>query len=119
MGCSKAGNFRGRIFPEGIFDLDSRKEGARIILAFRLATRFDQLNHQPIKWTREKLIEQAGFLITDKQNKTRASTTLNATLNRLIDVGCIKKFVPEKITTRSNQIITLYSPLQKDIKTYI
>ena len=110
LGCSKAGNFRGRVFPEGIFDLDSRKESARIILAFRLATRFDQLNHQPIKWTRKRLVEQAGLTNTDKKNRNEASKLLKDTLNRLQSTKCIKFFTPDKITTKDDQEIIIYSP---------
>ena len=69
LGKINPGSYRARVFPNGIFDLDARSEGARIMLAFRLATRFSQLNHKPIVWTRKKLIEQAGLADTDNVEK--------------------------------------------------
>ncbi len=109
FGGMNAGKFRGRVFPQGIFDLDSRTEGARIKLAFKLCTRFDQLNHQDIKWTRKKLIEQAGLINTDKKNKNEASKLLIDTLTKLQKIQCIKGFSPNKIKTKDNKEIVIES----------
>ena len=103
-------NNRGRIFPEGMFQLDSRSEGERISLAFKIATRFDQLNHKPIEWDRKKFIKHAGLEKTDSVNKGQASIRLEETLQRLKTINCISDFFDKKITTDNNQKIIIYSP---------
>lgn len=103
-------NNRGRIFPEGIFQLDSRSEGERISLAFKIATRFDQLNHKPIEWDRQKFIQHAGLEKTDKINRGQASVQLEETLKRLKTINCISDFFDKKITNDNNQKIIIYSP---------
>lgn len=112
---NKAGQFRGRIFPQGLFNLDARREGNRITLAFRLLTRFDQLNNQPIKWNRKKLIKQAGLQETDRHNKSEASNKLTKTLQKLQEIQCISGFSPQNISTKDNEEITLTSAHQKII----
>jgi len=113
FGGEDVGKYRGRIFPEGIFKLDSRSEDRRIKLAFVLATRFDQLNQRPIKWTRKKLIEQTELVKTDEIDKYAASKKIERTLNRLQDTNCIGSFFPEKISTKDNEEIIITSSIQK------
>jgi len=116
FGGRDVGKYRGRIFPEGIFKLDSRTEGRRIKLAFILATRFDQLNQKPIKWTRKKLIEQAGLIDTNNHDKHDASKKLIRTLERLKETNCISDFFSKKISTNDNEEIVIYSPIQKKLQ---
>ncbi len=107
-------NSRGRIFPEGIFELDSRNEGERISLAFKIATRLDQLNQKPIIWDRRKLVKYAGLENTDRANKNDGSSYLERSLKRLKEVGCIFDYKEKKITNDDNQKITIYSNINDD-----
>lgn len=108
---SNAQNNRGRIFPDGIFSLDSRIEGERISLAFKLATRFDQLNHKPITWNRKKLIKHAGLEKSNATDKHNASLYLKKTLERLKEIKCILDYKEKEITNDDSQQITIYSSL--------
>jgi hypothetical protein len=110
LGSNKFNN-RGRVFPEGIFSLDSRMEGERISLAFKLATRFDQLNHKPITWDRKKLIKHAGLEKSNATDKHNASLYLKKTLERLKEIKCILDYKEKNITNDDSQQITIYSSL--------
>lgn len=112
LGSNKQNN-RGRVFPEGIFQLDSRMEGERISLAFKLATRFDQLNHKPIVWDRKKLIKHAGLEKSNATDKHNASLYLKKTLERLKEIKCILDYQDKEISNDDNQKITLYSSLSE------
>lgn len=102
-------NKRGRLFPQGIFKLDARKEGPRISLAFKLATRFDQVNHSCLKWTRKKLIQCSGLSKTDAVNKTQASLYLLKALKRLKETGCIGDFQGKVTSTDDAEEIQIYA----------
>lgn len=103
-------NKRGRIFPQGIFKLDARSESNRISLAFRLATRFDQLNQKPISYEKQLLLKHAGLCQTNSSNNRQAVIRLKETLDRLIDVNCISKYI------WNDEQVVIYSYLHDDIE---
>ena len=61
------------------------------------------------------MIEFAGLQNTDKLDKYKASQKLLKTLDKLQNIKCINYFSPKNITTRDEQEIIFYSPLQKQI----
>ena len=102
------GKFRGRIFPKGIFTLDANREGGRILLAYKICNRLDQMSGKPIEWTIDNLIKIAGLSTTSLQNKTAACEKLTRTLNRISEVGCIDGFKPQKISARKTNTVLIY-----------
>lgn len=104
------GGYRGRIFPRGIFQLNAnpKKDGSRILLAYRLCNRFDQQNEKPLEWTLRYLIDAAGLENSFIQNPSAACTLLSKSLKRLVAVGCIGDFSPRKILVSESRKITLY-----------
>lgn len=102
-------NKRGRVFPEGIFELDPRVESSRITLVFKLATRFDQVNQNSIKWTRKKLIESSGLVKSDIKNKKQASFYLQKTLDRLKETACIKDYYGNVLSTNDDEELEILS----------
>ncbi len=103
------GRFRGRIFPKGIFELDSGREGNRIVLAYRICNRQDQLQGEPIQWSKEELIKAASLEATYNQHKGMGCYELTRTLQRLVEVKCIGGIEPEKITAGLIKPVTIYS----------
>ena len=104
------GKFRGRVFPNGIFELDAnpKRDASRIILAYRLCNRLDQMNGTPLEWSKEQLIQAAGLDASYKQNKTEACKKLVKSLKRLVEVKCISGFSPERIATKQTAPVIIY-----------
>jgi len=114
------GIMRGRLYSIGLLELDANKDERAILLGFKLLTRFDQLrqgargkdlvsdNNLYIKTDRKTLIEWADYKQTDEINKSIANKHLINTLNKLIEIKCLRDYKPKKLTTNDNLKITLY-----------
>jgi virulence-associated protein VapD len=115
------GIMRGRLQSRGILELDANKDEKAILLGFRLLVRFDQIRMGKkgsqnsvseenlfIRLTRKKLIEMAEYQQTDAANKSVASQQLKNTLNKLVDVHCLRDYDPQEIGTDDSQHICLF-----------
>lgn len=114
------GIMRGRLYSRGLLELDANKDERAILLGFKLLTRFDQLrqgakgkdlvsdNNLYIKTDRKTLIEWADYKQTDEVNKGVANQHLIKTLNKLIEINCLRDYEPKKLTTDDDFKITLY-----------
>lgn len=118
------GIMRGRLYSRGLLELDANKDERAILLGFKLLTRFDQLRQGAkgkdlviddnlyIRTDRKTLIEWADYKQTDEVNKGVANQHLIKTLNKLIEINCLRDYEPKKITTDDDLRITLYpSPI--------
>ena len=105
------GKYRGRFFPKGIFALDGNKDGNRILLAYRLCNRFDQMRHKPIHWSVRELIISAGLEKSYASHKSNGCRKLTKSLRRLVKVKCIGDFEPGKISARLTKPVVVY-PVQ-------
>ena len=104
------GKFRGRVFPKGIFALNANREGSRILLAYRICNRLDQLAGKPLEWTIDNLIKISGLSASYLKNRNAACEKLAKTLDRIVEVGCIDGFEPRKIFPRKTKSVLLYPP---------
>ena len=102
------GKFRGRVFPKGIFALNANREGSRILLAYRICNRLDQLAGKPLEWTIDSFINSAGLTASYEQDHSAAYHKLKRSLKRLVEVGCIEDFDPKKLSTRIDKSIKIY-----------
>lgn len=114
------GIMRGRLYPKGLLKLNANKDEKAMLLGFKLLTRFDQIRQDKkgkdlvkdsnlfIKTDRKILIEWAGYTKTDAINKSVANQHLIKTLNRLIEVNCLRDYEPKKLTTSDDLKIILY-----------
>ncbi len=114
------GIMRGRPYSIGLLELDANKDGRAILLGFKLLTRFDQLrqgargqdlvsdNRLYIKLDRKTLIEWAGYTKTDLEDKWIANQYLIRTLNKLVEIKCLRDYEPKKLTTADDLKIMLY-----------
>jgi len=114
------GIMRGRLYSRGLLELDANKDERAILLGFKLLTRFDQLrmgkrgkdlisdNKLYIKTDRKTLIEWADYTQTDASDKWLANKCLIKTLNKLIEINCLRDYEPKKLTTADDLKITLY-----------
>lgn len=114
------GIMRGRLYSRGLLELDANKDERAILLGFKLLTRFDQLRQNRlgkdgtsddklfIKTTRKTLIEWADYRQTDEVNKGVANQHLIKTLDKLIDIKCLRDYQPRVIKTNDDFKITLY-----------
>lgn len=114
------GIMRGRLYSRGLLELDANKDERAILLGFKLLTRFDQLRQGArgkdlvrdtnlfIKTDRKTLIEWADYKQTDEVNKGVANQHLIKTLNKLIEINCLRGYEPKKLTTSDDLKITLY-----------
>jgi len=114
------GIMRGRLYSRGLLELDANKDERAILLGFKLLTRFDQLrmgkggkdlvrdNNLYIKLDRKTLIEWANYKQTDEVNKGVANKHLINTLNKLIEIKCLRDYEPKKLTTNDDLKITLH-----------
>jgi len=115
------GIMRGRLYSRGLLKLDANKDERAILLGFKLLTRFDQLRQAKkgskdiisdsklfIKTDRRALIEWADYKQTDETDKWVASQHLTKTLDKLIDIKCLRDYQPRKLTTKDDLQITLY-----------
>ncbi len=114
------GIMRGRLYNRGLLKLDANKDERALFLGFKLLTRFDQLrqgargkdliddNNLYIKLDRKTLIEWADYKQTDEVNKGVANQHLIKTLNKLIEINCLRDYNPKEITTKDDLQITLY-----------
>ena len=115
------GIMRGRLYSRGLLELDANKDERAILLGFKLLTRFDQLRQAKqgkddlvsddrlyIKLDRKTLIEWADYKQTDEINKSVANQHLVKTLDKLIDIKCLRDYQPRVITTSDDLKITLY-----------
>jgi hypothetical protein len=110
---------RGRPYSRGLLELDANKDERAILLGFKLLTRFDQLmqgargkdsvsdNKLYIKLDRKTLIEWADYKQTDEANKGVANQHLIKTLNKLVEIKCLRDYEPKKLTTADDLKITL------------
>lgn len=118
------GIMRGRLYSRGLLELDANKDERAILLGFKLLTRFDQLRmgargkdlvsdeNLYVEWTRGYLIEQADYKQTDEIKKTIANQHLIKTLDKLIEINCLRDYEPKKLTTDDDLKIRLYpSPI--------
>lgn len=118
------GIMRGRLYSRGLLELDANKDERAILLGFKLLTRFDQLrqgakgkdlvadNNLYIKLDRKTLIEWADYKQTDEMNKSVANQQLEKTLNKLIEINCLRDYEPKTLTNNDDLRITLYpSPI--------
>jgi len=115
------GIMRGRLYGNGLLELDANKDENALVLGFKLFTRFDQLRQGKlgkysnvdsrlyIDTDREKLVEWAGYKQTDKANKAVASRRLEKILSKLIRAKCLKGYTPRRITVNDNLRIRLYA----------
>ena len=114
------GIMRGRLYGRGLLELDANKDERAILLGFKLLTRFDQLrqgtkgrdrvsdNNLYIKLDRKTLIEWADYVKTDLEDKWVANQYLIKTLNKLVEINCLRDYEPKKLTTDDALKITLY-----------
>jgi len=114
------GIMRGRLYSKGLLELDANKDERAIILGFKLSTRFDQLRMGKsgkdkvsddklfIRLDRKTLIEEAGYTKTDLEDKWLASQYLKKTLDKLVEVNCLRDYEPKDITTADDLKIILY-----------
>ena len=116
------GILKGRSYPKGLLNLDSKYDESAILLGFKISTRFDQLrqNHKDenpvyIRTTRKELIKWANLIITDQANKTVATRRLEKTLNKLIRIKCIGRYTPKRLSNKDNEYVYIYPPVQKQL----
>lgn len=114
------GIMRGRLYSRGLLELDANKDERAILLGFKLLTRFDQLRQGAkgkdlvkddtlyIRTDRKTLIEWADYKQTDEVNRGVANQHLIKTLNKLIEINCLRDYEPKKLTTDDDLKITLY-----------
>jgi len=114
------GIMRGRLYSKGLLELDANKDERAILLGFKLLTRFDQLrqgargkdlvsdNNLYIRTDRKTLIEWADYTKTDSEDKWTANNYLIKTLDKLIEINCLRDYEPKKLTTDDALKITLY-----------
>jgi len=114
------GIMRGRLYSRGLLELDANKDERAVLLGFKLLTRFDQLrqgakgkdlvsdNNLYIKLDRKTLIKWADYGQTDEVNKGVANQHLIKTLNKLVEIKCLRDYEPKKLTTDDALKITLY-----------
>jgi len=129
------GIMRGRLYNRGLLELDANKDERAILLGFSLLTRFDQMrmgktgkdlvgdNKLFIKVDRKNLIEWANYKQTDEVNKSVANQHLVKTLNKLIEINCLRDYQPRELTTNDDLKIFLYPspialkpPINGDVK---
>jgi hypothetical protein len=123
---------RGRLYGIGLLELDANKDENALLLGFNLSTRFDQLRQGKkgkhsnyddrlfIKMDRKKLIELTGYDKTDSANKAMASRCLEKTLNKLIQIKCIKNYSPCRIGTDDNIKISIQAfPLNPEMNDFL
>lgn len=121
------GIMRGRLYSRGLLELDANKDERAILLGFKLLTRFDQLRqgHKGkdnisdeklfIRTDRKTLIEWADYEKSDGEDRWTASQYLKKTLDKLIEIKCLRDYQPREITTDDDLKITLY-PSQLALK---
>jgi len=114
------GIMRGRLYSRGLLELDANKDERAILLGFKLLTRIDQLRQGTrgrdrvsddnlyIRLDRKTLIEWADYQQTDEVNKGVANQHLIKTLNKLVEIKCLRDFEPKILTTKDDLKITLY-----------
>lgn len=114
------GIMRGRLYSRGLLELDANKDERAILLGFKLLTRIDQLRQGAkgkdkwsddslyIKLDRKTLIEWADYQQTDEVNKGVANQHLIKTLNKLVEIKCLRDYEPKILTTKDDLKITLY-----------
>ncbi len=114
------GIMRGRMYSRGLLELDANKDEKAILLGFKLLTRFDQLrmgakgqdlvadDNLYIKTDRKNLIKWTGYEKTDEGNKNDASKILMRTLDKLVEINCLRKYEPYEISTKDDEQIFLY-----------
>lgn len=114
------GIMRGRLYSRGLLELDANKDERAILLGFKLLTRFDQLRQGAkgkdlvsdknlyIRRDRKTLIEWADYTKTDLEDKWIANQYLKKTLDKLIEVKCLRDYEPKNLTTDDDLKITLY-----------
>ena len=114
------GIMRGRLYSRGLLELDANKDERAILLGFKLLTRFDQLRQGAkgkdlvsddklfIRLDRKTLIEWADYGKSDLESKWIANQYLIKTLNKLVEIKCLRDYEPKKLTTADDLKITLY-----------
>jgi hypothetical protein len=114
------GIMRGRLYSRGLLELDANKDDRAILLGFKLLTRFDQIRQGAkgkdlvkdenlfITLDRKTLIEWADYKQTDGLNKTIANQCLAKTLDKLIEIKCLRDYQPRELTVSDDLRITLY-----------
>jgi len=114
------GIMRGRLYSRGLLELDANKDERAILLGFKLLTRIDQLRQGTkgrdrvsddnlfIRLDRKTLIEWADYVKTDLEDKWVANKHLIKTLNKLVEIKCLRNYEPRKLTTKDDLKITLY-----------
>lgn len=119
------GKMRGRLYSKGLLELDANKDERAIFLGFWLSTRFDQLRQGQrgevcIQVDRKTLIERAGYIKTNNEDRWLANQYLIKTLNKLIEVGVLRNFEPKIFTTDDDLRITLYpAPITSQLESGI
>jgi len=114
------GIMRGRLYSRGLLELDANKDERALLLGFKLLTRFDQLrmgargkdlvsdDNLYIKTDRKTLIEWADYTKSDLEDKWTANQYLKRTLDKLIEINCLRDYEPKELTTSDDLKITLY-----------
>ena len=114
------GIMRGRLYSRGLLELDANKDDRAILLGFKLLTRFDQLRQGAkgkdlvkdenlfITLDRKTLVEWADYRQTDGLNKALANQCLAKTLDKLIEIKCLRDYQPKELTVSDDLRITLY-----------
>ncbi len=114
------GIMRGRLYSRGLLELDANKDERAILLGFKLLTRIDQMRQGAkgkdrvsddnlyVKLDRKTLIEWADYQQTDEVNKSVANQHLIKTLNKLVEIKCLRGYEPKTLTTKDDLKITLY-----------
>ena len=112
---------RGRPYPKTLLTLDARRDGGALLLGFKLSTRIDQLRQSnraeplALNWTLEKLITFAGRAndyphLKERIRRYRIRRALAKDLAKLVAVGCIAGFDPERLPTDELDRVTIYAP---------
>jgi len=113
---------RGRPYPKVLLGLDAGRDGQALLLGFKLSTRIDQLRQsgarpEPLTLTYElgELIRLAGRAkdyphLIERQRRYKIRQALARDLKKLIAIGCIGGFDPERLPLDELERVTIWAP---------
>jgi len=112
---------RGRPYPKALLGLDAGRDGQALLLGFKLSTRIDQLRQgnrpEPLTLTYElgELIRLAGRAkdyphLIERQRRYKIRQALARDLKKLVAIGCIASFDPERLPLDELERVTIWAP---------
>lgn len=112
---------RGRSYPKTLLRLDAGRDGAALLLGFKLSTRIDQLRQsdraEPLTLSYElgELVKLAGRTkdypkLIERQRRYKIRQALARDLKKLVEIGCIGGYEPERLPLDDLDRVTILAP---------